>query len=212
MSELLHIHCSPKGTRSVSLRLARAFLEETRKIAPATEIRTLDLFEEDLPEFGKDAAIAKFAPIFGDKTTPDQDDVWEKIRSEIERFDSAGKILLSCPMWNYSIPYRLKHYLDLIMQPRITFGYNPKTMEHFGMLRNRPVQFILTRSSVPPGDFRDFQLPYLKFVFDCIGLRDISLLTAWRTTQPTAEQRELYVAQFEEEARDAARMFAEKVA
>ena len=134
--------------------------------------------------------------------------MWARVLAEIERFDSADKILLSSPMWNYSVPYKLKHYLDLLMQPLVTFGYNPETMEHFGMLLNRPVQSILTRSSVQPGDFRDFQLPYLKFAFDCMGLRDVSLLTAWRTTQPTAELREQYVANFEDEAREAARLFA----
>jgi FMN-dependent NADH-azoreductase len=177
---------------------------------PETEVRTIDLFDEELPEFGKDAALAKFAPIFGEERTTEQEQVWARVLAEIERFDSADKILLSSPMWNYSVPYKLKHYLDLLMQPLVTFGYNPETMEHFGMLRNRPVQFILTRSSVPPGDFRDFQLPYLKFAFDCMGLRDVSLLTAWRTTQPTAELREQYVANFEDEAREAARLFATK--
>lgn len=195
---------------SASLRLAHAFLDEFKTFSSYKDINTIDLFTEALPEFGRDESIAKFAPILGEATTPDQDQAWAKVLSEIERFDRADRILLSAPMWNYSIPYKLKHYLDLIMQPRVTFGYNPKTMEHVGLLRNRPTQFILTRSSVFPGDFRDFQLPYLKFAFDCIGIRDVSALTAWGTTQPTAEQREEYIANFEIEARKAARKFAAK--
>lgn len=205
---LLHIHCSPKGERSSSLRLARAFLDELQTVAPDTDVHTINLFTEELAEFGADASIAKFAPILGETTTPNQDRAWAQVLSEIKRFDRADKILLSTPMWNYSVPYKLKHYLDIIMQPRVTFGYNPKTMEHFGMLRNRPAQFILTRSSVFPGDFRDFQLPYLKFAFDCMGIRDTSVLAAWRTTQATAEQREQYLADHETEARQAARAFA----
>lgn len=210
LAHLLHIHCSPKGEQSSSLRLASAFIHEVQTIAPNTSVETIDLFTEELADFGSNEAIAKFAPIFGEATSPAQDRAWAKVLSEIERFDRADKILLSTPMWNYSIPYKLKHYLDIIMQPRVTFGYNPNTMEHFGLLRNRPTQFILTRSSVAPGDFRDFQLPYLQFAFDCMGIRDVSVLAAWRTTQATTEQREQYILDYEVQARQAAPAFVAK--
>lgn len=207
MASLLHIHASPKGARSASLRLANVFLDEVRRLEPDLEISRLDLFEDALPEFAGDAAIAKFAPLFGETRTPAQEDAWAAVLAQIERLDAADRILLSTPMWNYSIPYRLKHYFDLVLQPRVTFGYDPQKMLHFGMLRNRPVQLILTRSSVIPGDFTDFQLPYLKFAFDVMGMRDLSVLAAWRTTRPTPEAREEYVASFEPQAREAAAAF-----
>lgn len=207
MTSLLHIHASPKGELSTSLRLANAFVQELQELAPDMTVNQLNLFDCDLPEFGREAALAKFAPIFGETRTPEQDRLWADIRTRIEEFDQADRILLSTPMWNYSIPYRLKHYLDLIMQPRETFGYDPKAMLHYGLLQNRPVQFILTRSSVLPGDHADFQLPYLKFSFEAMGLRDISVLTAWRTTQYDEQAREAYVQSFEAQARVAAAAF-----
>jgi FMN-dependent NADH-azoreductase len=207
LASLLHIHASPKKHRSVSLRLASAFIEEAQRLDPSLVVSRLNVWEEDLPEFGEDAALAKFAPIFGETRTVAQETAWARVLEEIKRFDAADRILISTPMWNFSIPYRLKHYFDLIMQPRVTFGYDREKMLHYGMLRNRPVQLILTRSSVLPGDFVDFQLPYLKFALEYIGLRDISVLAAWRTTRPTAEEREQYVASFEPQARAAAQAF-----
>ncbi len=207
MASLLHINASPKGQRSVSLRLANVFVEEARRLDPLLTVNRIDLFGEDLPTFGEDAAIAKFAPIFGETRTDAQEATWTRILDEIKRFDAADRILFSTPMWNFSIPYRLKHYFDLIMQPRVTFGYDREKMLHYGMLRNRPAQLILTRSSVLPGDFIDFQLPYLKFALEYIGIRDISVLAAWRTTRPTAEEREQYIASFEPQARAAAEAF-----
>ncbi len=210
VTTLLHIHASPKGKDSASLRLANAFLREVQALEPKLTIQRLNVFDENLPEFREDAALAKFAPIFGDTRSQAQQAAWEQVLTEIRRFDAADRIVISTPMWNFSIPYRLKHYFDLIIQPRVTFSYDPKKMLHYGLLQNRPVQLILTRSSVLPGDYADFQLPYLKFVLEYIGIRDISVLPAWRTTRPTSDEREQYLASFEHQAREAARLFVQR--
>lgn len=207
MSEVLHIIASPKGEHSVSRRLAAVFIDELQKASPEMRVRELALFQAALPEFGEDEAVAKFAPLLGQARSPAQDAAWRRIEEIIADFDRAERIIISAPMWNGGVPYKLKHYFDLIMQPRASFSYDPKKMIHFGLLRNRPVQLILTRSSIMPGDYADFQLPYLKWALNYIGLQDVRALTAWRTTQPTAEAREAYVTSFFEAAREAARRF-----
>lgn len=206
MSLLLHIVASPKGEASASTRIAYEFIDEWQRQEGGT-VRTLSLFDVDLPEFGRTAAEAKFAPLFGDPVTPEHTAAWDPILQHIRDFDEADKIVLSSPMWNGSIPYKLKHYFDLIMQPKVTFSYDREKMQHYGLLRNRPVQLVLTRSSIMPGDFTDFQLPFLRFAFDFMGIRDVRALCAWRTTKYTAEERESYIQSFFEEARAAARNF-----
>ena len=117
------------------------------------------MFDRDLPAFEKNRALAKFAPILGEQRSTEQEQAWDRSREEIRYLDEADKILLSCPMWNYSIPWRLKQYLDCIVQPIETFGYDFDRMEHVGLLRNRPLQLILTRSSTMAGDYADFSFP-----------------------------------------------------
>ena len=207
MSDVLHIVASPKGEQSVSRRIASVFIDELRKTSPDARVRELVLFDAALPEFGQTESLAKFAPLFGQARSPEQEAAWRGIEAVIADFDRADRVIISAPMWNGGVPYKLKHYFDLIIQPRVTFSYDPKTMLHFGLLRNRPVQLILTRSSIMPGDYADFQLPYLKWALNFIGLQDVRALTAWRTTQPSAEAREAYVTSFFEPAREAARRF-----
>ena len=207
MTDVLHIVASPKAEHSVSRRLAREFLDELRLRSPDVRVRELVLFETTLPAFGKTEALAKFAPLVGETRTPEQETAWRAVLEVIADFDRAERIVISSPMWNGGIPYPLKHYFDLIMQPRVSFSYDPEKMLHFGLLRNRPVQLILTRSSIMPGDYTDFQLPYLKFALNFIGLQDVRALVAWRTTQPTADARAAYVESFHEQARTAARRF-----
>lgn len=207
MTKLLHIHASPKGEYSACGQMADVFLDAYRSLQPDDEIETLSLFECDLPEFGYDETTAKFAPIFGDDLNKRQEEKWQVILDMIAHFDSGDKLLISTPMWNGSIPYRLKHYIDILVQPLVSFGADMETGEHFGLLRDRPVQFILTRSSVPVGDPFDHQLPYLKSIFDFIGIKDHRVIVAPSTTQPTAEDRARYVEGFNDELREAAKEF-----
>ena len=205
--DILHISASPKGERSASRRIAESFIDEYSRQNPDDSIRELNVFDPLPPAFGRVESIRKFAPFFGDAPSEEGEAAWKTILTVIEDFDQADKIILSSPMWNYSIPWALKLYLDNIMQPRITFGYDPTTMEHRGLLRNRPLQLILTRSSTAPGHFVDFQLPYLRFVFDAMGIRDTRVIVADQTTKPSVEEREAYLAFFDDRARIAASEF-----
>jgi FMN-dependent NADH-azoreductase len=207
VARLLYISASPKRDLSVSRRLAARFLAAYSTRHPEDEIDELDVFAADLPAYGADHAIAKFALLFREQLTEAQGAAWQEVIGQIDRFKSADKILLACPMWNYSIPWPLKQYLDCIMQPGVTFGYDPQKMIHLGLLANRPVQFILTRSSIMPGDYADFQLPYLRYAFSAMGLNDLRVVSAWQTTKPSAEARAAYVETFVPQVEAAAAAF-----
>ncbi len=107
-------------------------------------------------------------------------------------------------MWNFGIPYRLKHYLDIIVQPGITFGVNNRH-EHIGLLKDRPVQLVLTRSSpLPEHSPEDFQLSYLKHILGFIGLKNVRATLLEGTTLPQAEREELIDRECERVAKLAA--------
>jgi FMN-dependent NADH-azoreductase len=205
--KLLLISASPKGERSASNRLAQTFVDEYRRLHPDHNIVTYSLFDIELPEFGEELCLAKFAPVYGEEMTHRQQAEWQRVLDLIEHFASFDKIVLATPMWNYSIPYKLKHYFDIIVQPFVTFGYDPEKRAHFGVLKDRPVQLLITRSSVAVGDEFDFQLPYLKTIFNFIGLSDLRVVVASQTTQPTQRERDQYLESFSDQLRDAARAF-----
>ncbi len=204
MADVLWIEASPKGERAGSTTMARAFLEAYRDKHPDDSIRELNVWSSDLPEFGEHHARAKLAPLEGERRTEEQRTAWERVEAVIRDFDAADKIVLSTPMWNFSIPHKLKNYIDILVQPTLTFGFDAEKNEHVGLLRDRPVQLILTRSSTKEGNPEDFQLPSLKFVLGFIGLHDVRALVAGATTQPDAERRASYIKKQCERARAAA--------
>ncbi|MEZ5372957.1 MAG: NAD(P)H-dependent oxidoreductase [Microthrixaceae bacterium] len=191
---ILWVEGSPKGERSLSTACANAFLAGVRHDSPGASVEHLDVWSEDLPEFGGDAAHAKFAPLFGEETTPEQDRIWAEVLGAIERLRSADLVVVSAPMWNWSIPYRLKHWLDIVVQPLISFTVNDQG-EHVGVIGvGKQAQLILTRSSAYDGrspEMVDHQQSYLEYLFG--GMLGYALHPSFvvePTTRWTAPERE----------------------
>src|SRR5580698_9573351 len=110
MAQLLYVEASPRKDRSASIEISRAFLEAYRAVNPNDEIETLDIWAADLPSFDGEALAAKYAGLSGLSLTAGQEAVWNGIRSLAAPFLAANKLLFSVPLWNFGIPYRLKHF------------------------------------------------------------------------------------------------------
>jgi FMN-dependent NADH-azoreductase len=192
MAKLLHIQASPMDDRSFSTRAARAFLTGYRAAHPADSVETLDLWQADIPAFDVTAASGKYKVLRGLPHSDQEADAWRRVLKTIEHFKAADKILLSSPMWNFSVPYRLKQYIDVIVQPGQTFAYDPKT-GYSGLVTGRPLQLILARGGEYPQGSQaaglDYQRPYLEFIFGFVGFTDIRTLVMEPTLNPTAEER-----------------------
>ena len=125
MANLLHIVASPRG-ESYSTRLAKAFLEAYRQARPQDRVETLDLFRADIPPFSAPAAKAKYSvrrrpatPRRGRGGLEARDRNHPPLRGGFDRY------VVSSPMWNFGIPYRLKQYIDVIVQPSLTVAFSP---------------------------------------------------------------------------------------
>jgi len=118
MANLLYIKASPMGELSFSVAAADAFVDAYRKARPGDNVKTVDIFKKSLPAFDFEAASAKYKIMHGKEHTQKDRQIWDQIISVIEEFKSADKYVLAVPMWNFSIPYRLKQYIDIKVQYR----------------------------------------------------------------------------------------------
>ena len=59
MAHILNIQSSPRSACSASITVANAFLLKLQKLHPDTTIDTLNVWEEHLPEFNREAIGAK---------------------------------------------------------------------------------------------------------------------------------------------------------
>jgi len=182
MKKLLHIIATPRAEESRTLKVSEAFLDGLRKSYGDCKIDTLDITREKLPPLTVNAVNGKYVLLGGGDLTGDLKLAWNEIIKQIERFLSADGYLLSVPMWNFSIPYYLKHYIDVIVQPKYLFRYTEKGPE--GLVKDKKMVIITSRggdySPESPFHIYDNQEPYLRTVFGFIGITDITFIN----TQP----------------------------
>jgi FMN-dependent NADH-azoreductase len=186
MSTVLYLKASPRTGRSHSLAVAEAFLESYRAANPMDEIVTIDLFAMDLPPFDGHLVSAKYNIMHGRPHPPEEAAAWERVEEIIARFKAPDKYVLATPMWNFSIPYRLKQYIDIIVQPTYTFSYSPAE-GYRGLVAGKPIFIAYARGGEYLAGTRteafDFQIRYLEFILGFIGFTDIRRVIV----EPTVE-------------------------
>jgi len=191
MARLLHICASPRSDEeSYSRRVAKVFVDAYQQTHAADSIETLDLARVRVPEFGPLALAARHRIMEGGALRPREARTWRAIEDAIARFKRADKLVISSPMWNFGIPYRLKQYFDVIVQPRLTFAYSPES-GYTGLVTGRPAMLILARggeySEGGPTITWDFQRTYLETILGFIGFTDIRKIIV----EPTLQGHEL---------------------
>ena len=185
MQKLLYIQASPRKERSKSTQVASAFLESYQKSHADDMVETLNIFEEDLPTFDGLKVQAKYTILHGKEHTPEERQAWDAIEKIITHFKRADKYVLSLPMWNFSIPYRLKQYIDILVQPGYTFTFGENGYE--GLVKDKPVLVVYARGgSFPEGSERgafDMQKKYIELFLGFIGFENIQSIVVGPTLQ-----------------------------
>jgi FMN-dependent NADH-azoreductase len=177
MTKLLFIESSPRKELSDSSALAKGFLKELQKTKPDLEIDILDLWTTELPSFDDSIVGAKYSLLQGGEPSSDQAKKWKAVTDQIERFASADIILISVPMWNFNVPYKLKHYIDVIVQPNYTIQPQKAPYDEWGLLSGKKAVVISTSGGPYPAGspLEKWNLlnSYLEKVLQFIGIRDI---------------------------------------
>ena len=214
MGTLLHIVASPR-VESYSTRMAKAFLDAYRQASPDARIETLDLSRAEIPPFQAPQAKAKYAVLAGQTPRDEAETAWKNCIDTINHFKQFDKVVISSPMWNFGIPYRLKQYIDVIVQPGLTFAFSPEK-GYTGLVTGKPLMLILARGGIyrpgNPNETFDFQESYLRAIFGFIGFTDIRAIQIQGTLQNKPEQVETDIGKAIAEARTAAEKFAGELA
>jgi len=192
MASVLHIVASPR-VESYSTRAAQAFLDSYRQLRPDDRIEVLDLFRAEIPPFCAPQAKAKYAVMAGQAPRDEAETAWQAVIRTIDHFKQFDTYVLSSPMWNFSVPYRLKQYIDVIVQPSLTVAYSPEK-GYTGLVTGRPLVLVLARGGAyqagNPCETFDFQETYLRAVFGFIGFTDIRTIYVQGTMQGNRQQVE----------------------
>jgi FMN-dependent NADH-azoreductase len=208
---LLNIESSPRGSRSASIAVTNAFLEAYRRACLGVMVDTLNVWDENLPDFDQEAIGAKYKGINKEPMDQAETAVWNKIQELAARFQQADRIVLGVPMWNFAYPYKLKQLIDLACQRNMLFTYDGTK---YGPLLKTPRAFVVyarggtyAEDSPTPASGFDHQKRYIDFWLKFIGVKEVRTLVVEGTTWPEKEKREQSIARALEDARKLAAGF-----
>jgi len=189
--KLFHLSCSPRAD-SESGAGARVFLDHFRQARPDWDVDVMNLWKDHLPEFEGYILEAKYNRLGGRAFTDSQRDAFAIAERFAVRFGLADRVLISTPMWNFGIPYKLKQWIDVITQPGLTFRFD-STQGYQPLLKDRPTIVILASGSdFVTGMNRgriDMATPYLREALRFIGISDVRFVPIGPTAGPVEPVR-----------------------
>jgi FMN-dependent NADH-azoreductase len=183
-----------------------ALIEALQARYDGLTIEAVDLYHYDLPAIAGDNIEAKYTLMLGRPISSEHAQSWADIERAIQHFLSADVYVISTPMWNFSIPYALKYYIDCIVQSGYLFRYN-EIGQALPLVHGRRMVCVTSRggdySADGPMHVYDFQEPYLRAIFGFIGITDLEFINS-QPMDITPELREMAVAAAIERAREIA--------
>jgi FMN-dependent NADH-azoreductase len=174
--KILRIDSSACHSQSITRRLGDEVIRRLKQTHPDAV-----LIERDL---SSDIAFINERWVQANLTNPvERTQVQKEVLAESDRLvhelDSADVILITAPIYNFSVPTVLKAWIDMICRARLTFHYTENGPE--GLLKDRPVYLVMASGGVPFGSAADFASGYIRHILGFIGIRDVRPVYAERT-------------------------------
>lgn len=173
MTDLLYISASPSQHDSHSGAVARELVSAYRELHPSRSVATVDVWDLDLPEFDATMIAAKFAVLRSQDATDVQRAQWARAVRLSEAFNQAQCYVFSLPMWNYGVPYRLKHYIDVVTLPGQNWSWS-RAEGYRPLLQGKRAVLVYSSagdfSPEAPKPYEDFQKPYMRQWLRFIGV------------------------------------------
>lgn len=191
--QILRIDSSARQTASITRELGDTVIERILLQAPKARVMQRDL-ASGVPQIDEQWVGANFTPT-GERSEA-QREVLALSDTLIGEVDAADLIVLTAPIYNFSVPAALKAWIDQVCRAGRTFRYTPDGP--VGLLRDRPVYLVMASGGVPFGSAVDFASGYLKQVMRFIGITDVRLIGAERVAADEQAAKAAALAQIDQ--------------
>lgn len=180
MNSILAIHASPRAERSHSRRLAEGFLASL----PQAEITRREVGRADLPHVNEAFIAAAFYPEPNNRPLTMQADLAlsDQLVDELLGHDL---LVISTPMYNFSVPSGLKAWVDQIIRLGRTFDLhlNDGEAEYEPLLKGRKALIVTSRggAGMGPGgelEWMNHADAWLRVALGFLGIEDVKVIAA----------------------------------
>lgn len=180
MSRILAIHASPRAERSHSRRLAESFLAAL----PQAEVTRREVGRADLPHVNEAFIAAAFHPEPENRPLTMRADL--ALSDElVDELFAHDLLVISTPMYNFSVPSGLKAWIDQIVRLGRTFDLHLKDgeAEYEPLLKGRKALIVTSRggAGMGPGgplEWMNHADSWLRVALGFLGIEDVRVIAA----------------------------------
>ena len=178
MSSLLRVDVSPRGNASYSRRIGDTFTEAWKAAHGGSSVTVRDLAVNQ-------PTYVDIQWIQGAFSAPDQQSEAHKAALKlsdeyIAEIEAADHILITTPMYNFTVPAVLKAWIDHVVRVGVTVNYTDKGP--VGQLNGKKVTVVVASAGAyakgSPTENFNFLNPYLTHILGFIGITDVSFVNA----------------------------------
>ncbi len=170
--KIYQIDSSARKEGSTSRALAKKLLEKIKK--PEDEIIYRDLDDEMVFVSGLTESGMK---IDKKDQTEHHKKMFELSDKLVKELKESDIIIISAPIYNYGPPATLKAWSDLAARVGETFKFRSDGRRE-GLLKNKKAYLVITSGGTKLNSNEDFLTPWLKFILNFFGIKDIQIICA----------------------------------
>lgn len=188
--KVLVIETSPRIERSHSSAVAREFVTEYKKLYPDHLIVSINLYDpkRPMPELNEARLNGKYNIMSGKSNSDEEKKIWGDVEAVIAFFKSFDRILITSAMHNFSVTYKLKHFIDIVSQPTYTFSFSPDK-GYSGLMGGKDLAFVLAAGGNYPNDSpMNHQEAYLNAWAGFLGFQNPAKIRVLGTLTPDAQK------------------------
>ena len=170
--KIYQIDSSARKEGSTSRALAKKLLDKIKK--PEDEIIYRDLDDEMVFVSGLTESGMK---IDKKDQTEHHKKMFELSDKLVKELKESDIIIISAPIYNYGPPATLKAWSDLAARVGETFKFRSDGRRE-GLLKNKKAYLVITSGGTKLNSNEDFLTPWLKFILNFFGIKDIQIICA----------------------------------
>ncbi|OTA15688.1 FMN-dependent NADH-azoreductase [Xenorhabdus vietnamensis] len=174
MSKVLVLKSSILTQYSQSSKLADYFAEKWLADNSENNMTIRDLAENPVPVL--DGELVNALRPNGTELTERQQSALTLSDELIAELQAHDVIVITAPMYNFTIPTQLKVYFDLIARAGVTFRYTETGSE--GLLKGKRAIILTSRGGIHKNGPTDVMTPYLRTFLGFIGITDVKFVFA----------------------------------
>lgn len=159
------------SSEGVSSKMYDVFMEN---LGADTNVKTFDVFKEDMPYFGQDFFDAMQKSAQAEELNEIEQRILTAANKAMEAFLDADVVVFAFPLWNKTIPAPLQTFIDYIYRAGVTFNYTAEGPQ--GLVPEKKVIILNARGGVystPEMAPSEMSVNYIRMIMNFFGIEDI---------------------------------------